>query len=111
MHTRWQVFYLTDKKCSQVCQQRLHTLRQIITALGKNSWQINAALIQIAPSATIYNNAFDSYTIQEKEYQKVFANKKMYMGYYIIDPQGKIILYYPANIPGEDLYKDLLRLL
>ncbi|MDQ8038884.1 MAG: hypothetical protein REH83_00585 [Rickettsiella sp.] len=108
---RWQVFYLTNKECKKACRQRLYILHQIITALGKNSWKLNPALIQVDPSATVYNNLFDSYSISVKEYQRVFVNKKMYSGYYLIDTQGKIILYYPTDTPGEDLYKDLLHLL
>jgi hypothetical protein len=34
----------------------------------------------------------------------------MNKGYYLVNPAGKIILYYLANAPGEDLYKDLTRL-
>lgn len=106
----WQILYLTNTKCQQSCQQRLHNLHQIILALGKHGTQVTTTLIQIDSSST-FKSAINYYTITKKEYQHFFLNKKLTTGYYIIDPAEKIILYYPLNTPGEAVYKDLMHLL
>ncbi len=108
---RWQILYLSNTNCKQPCQQRLHHLTQVILALGKNSDQVSAILIQINLASKIKNNNISHYLISTYEYQRFFTTKKLATGYYIVDPRGKIILYYPNNASAEDLYKDLTHLL
>jgi hypothetical protein len=108
---RWQIVYLTKTNCAQVCQQQLNQLEQVILALGKNSDQVSAILIQIELSSEIKNKNISHYSITTHEYQHFFSAKKLATGYYIVDPLGKIMLYYPASTPSEHLYKDLTHLL
>ncbi|MES2998317.1 MAG: hypothetical protein V4700_03230 [Pseudomonadota bacterium] len=110
IHKPWLIFYLTKSECNQLCQQRLHLLHQIILALGKNRSQVNAALIQTRSSIT-FKKPINAYWITINEYRRFFKRKKMDNAYYIVAPGGKIILYYPADTLGEDLYKDLILLL
>ncbi|MES2142738.1 MAG: hypothetical protein V4471_07665 [Pseudomonadota bacterium] len=112
IHTAWQIFYLTNSSCLKDCQRRLHILHQVILALGKKSSQINAALIQIDPTGGMKNNrSINNYSITTEEYLRFFINNKMAMGYYLVEPTEKIILYYRINTPGESIYKDLTHLL
>jgi cytochrome oxidase Cu insertion factor (SCO1/SenC/PrrC family) len=55
-----------------------------------------------------------NYTISKQELKKIFSAlniRNHSEAYFIADPIGKIILYYPSNVNGEDIYQDLLRLL
>jgi cytochrome oxidase Cu insertion factor (SCO1/SenC/PrrC family) len=110
-HGPWQVVYLTNTDCHQICQQRLDRLQHVILALGKNRHQVNATLIQIDHSSTLKNKQINHYLISGDDYQHFFRHNKMGTGYYLVDPQGKIILYYSEKWVGEDLYQDLTRLL
>ena len=111
-HIVWQIFYLTNNDCLKDCQQKLHILNQVILALGKKSAQVNAALIQVNPTTTLKNNhSINTYSITKQEYRRFFTHKKMAIGYYLVEPTEKIILYYRTNTPGESIYKDLIHLL
>ena len=110
-HNPWQIFYLAKTDCKQYCQQRLHRLKQVILALGKNRNQVSAFFIQATQASKIKDNELSHYLITKNEYYRFFTAKKVGEGYYLVDPQGKIILYYPATVPSENLYKDLIHLL
>ena len=118
-HT-WLLFYLTTFPCSKLCQNQLYQMRHIILALGKYRYQIQygLVLIQDNPLAT---HSFPNlnkdvnlliYTISKQHAQKIFfALNNHNVSYFIADPFGRIILYYPNNATSEDIYHDLMRLL
>lgn len=114
-HT-WFLFYLTTSPCDEYCQKNLHTLKQIILALGKHSSRVKYGLV-------LANN--NPYTFTSKDYDllvrmistselKKFSTLHIShysAAYYLADPYGKIILYYSSTAPGEAIYQDLSRLL
>jgi hypothetical protein len=115
-HRPWLIFYLVNADCRRLCQKRLHLLYKIILALGKNGDQVDAALIQTGSSITLKkfmrkNSFIHVYWITAHERHRFFQKRGMGNGYYLVDPAGRIILYYSADAPGENLYKDLTRLL
>ncbi len=117
----WLLFYLARSPCQDLCQKNLHIMHQIHIALGKNSAQEKYVLIQVAHSKDLIQNEYLrqdphllSYFISDQEFHKffsVFRFKKNAKGYYLVDPLGRIILYYPPHTHGEAIYQDLTHLL
>lgn len=108
----WKILYLSNHTCQQFCQQRLANLQRVKLALGKYNSRVEVALIQIGSSAIpITNYPISNYSITTQEYRKFFVQKKMMLGYYLIDPTERIILYYTPNTPEKNLYTDLTHLL
>ena len=116
----WSLFYLTLSPCRKLCQNNLYRMHQIILALGKYHHQVQYGLIlaEDKPLAihTFPNKNKDllNYTISKQHVQKIFFalnSKNHSAAYFIADPSGRIILYYPNDVAGEDIYQDLMRLL
>lgn len=116
----WFLFYLTTSPCRQYCKKNLHMLRQITIALGKNSFRAKYGLILTNNKPLTNHNLINKdfnlyiYNISKPELKKYFSILKISKysdAYYLADPFGKIILYYPKDVAGEDIYQDLSRLL
>lgn len=116
----WFLFYLATAPCRELCKKNLHTMRQITVALGKYRHRVSYGLILVKENSTnIYplihkEVGLQNYTISKQELKKIFSAlniRNHSEAYFIADPIGKIILYYPSNVNGEDIYQDLLRLL
>lgn len=119
--SNWLLFYLTHAPCDELCQKNLYKMRQIILALGKYQHQVQYGLI-LANDTPLQMQSLSSkagdllvYTLSKKHFQKIYSslNIKNFKAaaYFLSDPTGKIILYYPNNAAGEDIYQDLIRLL
>lgn len=117
----WLLFYLTRVPCNELCQKNLHLMHQIKIALGKNSAQEQYALLQVGRSQDLVPTEriqpdlhLLNYFIADKEFHRFFSAfivKKSAEGYYLVDPLGRIILYYPPHTRGEAIYQDLSHLL
>lgn len=118
----WFLFYLANTECKHLCQINLYNMHQIKVALGKNSSQLNYGLIQVQANMEFpIKNKFINqdpnllrYWISVNELKKFFSTlmtEKKVEGYYLVDPVGKIVLYYPKAINPSDIYQDLTRLL
>lgn len=116
----WFLFYLTKSPCRQDCHKNLHAMRQIILALGKNRYRVKYGLIftnkKSLTGHSFLNKNSDLlyFRISKLELRNFFLTlnlKHPTDAYYLADPFGKIILYYPYDASGEDIYQDLSRLL
>lgn len=117
---RWFLFYLAGSGCHELCPKNLHTIRQITLALGKNRYRVKYGLIlaneKSLTTQTFINKDLDLlyFTTSKSELKNFFLTLKIKNpteGYYLADPFGKIILYYPSTALGKDIYQDLTRLL
>lgn len=117
----WFLFYLTETLCRESCHKNLAMLRKITIALGKNRYRVKYGLIQTKKKSLTIHSFINKdanllyFTISKSEFLKnFFWTLKIQHptdAYYLADPFGKIILYYPNNASGEDIYQDLTRLL
>lgn len=116
----WFLFYLAQSPCQKICQKKLHLLRQIILALGKNSSRVKYGVILTNDKPLIIQTLikqdsnlqiYKIYKSEINKYDALLKLSKYSNGYYLADRFGKIILYYTSNTQGEDIYKDLSRLL
>ena len=108
----WIILQVIDGKCDMSCQDNMHMLRQINTALGKDMGRVKRYLL---------NNNTDENTVYLDNYPKVIVldrsetlyNKltKMDERVFIADPFGKIILGYENDFIAKGLLKDIKKLL
>jgi len=108
----WIILQVIDGKCDISCQDNMHMLRQINTALGKDMGRVKRYLL---------NNNTDENAVYLDNYPKVIVldrsetlyNKltKMDERIFIADPFGKIILGYENDFIAKGLLKDIKKLL
>ena len=108
----WIILQVIDGKCDMGCQDNMHMLRQINTALGKDMGRVKRYLL---------NNYTDENAVYLDNYPKVIVldrsetlyNKltKMDERIFIADPFGKIILGYENDFIAKGLLKDIKKLL
>ena len=108
----WIILQVIDGKCDTSCQDNMHMLRQINTALGKDMGRVKRYLL---------NNNTDENAVYLDNYPKVILldrsetlyNKltKMDERIFIADPFGKIILGYENDFIAKGLLKDIKKLL
>ena len=108
----WIILQVIDGKCDTSCQDNMHMLRQINTALGKDMGRVKRYLL---------NNYTDENAVYLDNYPKVIVldrsetlyNKltKMDERIFIADPFGKIILGYENDFIAKGLLKDIKKLL
>ena len=108
----WIILQVIDGKCDTRCQDNMHMLRQINTALGMDMGRVKRYLL---------NNNTDENAVYFDNYPKVIVldrsetlyNKltKMDERIFIADPFGKIILGYENDFIAKGLLKDIKKLL
>ena len=111
-NNHWVILQVIDGKCDTGCQDNMHMLRQINTALGKDMGRVKRYLL---------NNYTDENPVYLDNYPKVIVldrsetlyNKltKMDERIFIADPFGKIILGYENDFIAKGLLKDIKKLL
>ena len=108
----WIILQVIDGKCDISCQDNMHMLRQINTALGKdmdrvkryllgNNTQKNTVNIEKYPKLIVLDKSETLYNSLTKMDERIF----------IADPFGKIILGYDNDFVAKGLLKDLKKLL
>lgn len=118
----WTIMYINPSACQDACRNRILTLRQVHTAMGKyqNKFQRAYVSTEALPSnfvtllkekfhanAFLTNNiALAHFWLAEK--QGNFPAEGMIM---IVDPNGYVMMRYAPNFKPEDLYNDLQRLM
>ena len=108
----WIMLQVIEDKCGIICQDNMHMLRQINTALGKDMGRVKRYLL---------NSSTDKNAVYLENYPKVIVldrsenlyNKltKMDERIFIADPFGKIILGYKNDFIAKGLLKDMKKLL
>tara|TARA_B000000557_G_C20561256_1_gene353202 strand:+ start:17 stop:523 length:507 start_codon:yes stop_codon:yes gene_type:complete len=108
----WIVLQVIDNECNLSCQDNMHMLRQINTALGKdmdrverylliNNTYKNVVDIDNYPKLVVLDSSESLYNKLTEMDERIF----------IADPFGKIILGYGNDFVAKGLLKDIKKLL
>jgi cytochrome oxidase Cu insertion factor (SCO1/SenC/PrrC family) len=118
----WTLVYLANEACTEACLQRLVELRQIRLGLGETRNLVERLLLVADPQAPLdrglMGTAFEGMNVAEMDRGGV-ASLLATLGsgpealdrVYILDPQGRLMMRYPADAPPKDMLKDMERLL
>lgn len=126
---KWMLLLFYPNECDQACQQGLYNLRQVRTATGKAMNRVRRALLtypqydenHLSPLLSQHFLGTLHLLIEKNNYRKVigsgvlrdqFPHYAIQAGvYFIVDPNGNIMMSYRPGTKPESIYKDLKHLL
>lgn len=122
---QWWLVYLGPEKCQQACHHTLYNMRQIRTALGKDSHRLGKLFIAHphCPQSVCEQFISEQYPDLRKirfnpqDFESLFLtvgnkNERTLVGeLYILDPQGNFMMRYSIESPPKEILQDLKRLL
>lgn len=118
----WSLLMLAASDCDANCQQNLFHLRQIRRAMGEGRYHVQRLMLltdtrnttglakQLEPfeGTEVLTGPADA---RAQLLKSLAVNGPADEGrIYTIDPQGRLVLSYPANPPWKDVMKDLQQL-
>ncbi|MEE4162963.1 MAG: hypothetical protein V2I25_10690 [Woeseiaceae bacterium] len=114
----WKLVYVHTAACEDDCRNGLYTIRQIRLMLGREMDRVERVFLHgDAPLDTLYIQA---------EHEGLVALPEMPLaeflvnrippdvppdGYFLVDPLGNLVLYFPPGINPRDMVSDIKRLL
>ena len=123
---RWSLVYASPGKCEATCLKRLYYIRQIHTAFAKELDRVQEVLITLdsAPDAglaeklkeyprvKVINGPQASLVMLAEKLRGTTGNNEELTGrIYIIDPQGFVMMRYPAEPDPAGIRRDVEKLL
>lgn len=122
---KWWLMYVGPQKCHQDCQEILYNMRQIRTALGKESHRLERLFIA---SSDCEMNVCEKFLNEQypqvlkakmkpQDFERVLGSisntvdREMIGEIYIVDPKGNIMMYYSGEAKPREILADLKKLL
>ena len=107
----WIILQVIDGKCDTSCQDNMHMLRQINTALGKDMDRVKRYLLNNTDKNAVYLDNYPKVIVLDRSETLYNKLTKMDERIFIADPFGKIILGYENDFIAKGLLKDIKKLL
>jgi len=114
---KWSLVYVAEE-CGQICQDKIHDMRQIHASLEKDIPRVQRILfVKQAPQKDLLKQYPDMLTIAEVntvssvQQQVADKTKSNEPNTYLVDPYGNLVMRFPASLPAKDIRKDLVKLL
>ena len=108
----WIILQVIDGKCDTSCQDNMHMLRQINTALGKDMGRVKRYLLDNnTANNTVYLDNYPKVIVLDRSETLYNKLTKMDERIFVADPFGKIILGYKKDFVAKGLLKDIKKLL
>ena len=114
---RWILAYIAQgASCTEECRETLYLTRQVRLMTGKNRFRVERLWITFGGNSSIPasdRGEFDGlWTFKTDVNQTPFnAEPNSFVGVWIVDPMGRLIMRYPFGADPKKVYKDLSRLL
>lgn len=111
----WQLIYARMSPCEQQCAQHLGRLLQVQLALGRDREQVQRVVWHVGEPPSLGDAELVARSLDDAAGREVVAAlgaEHIADGrVYVADPQGSVILGYPAEVEQKELLRDLKRLL
>ncbi len=115
----WHMMIPISNTCAQTCLDTLHVTRQVHLRQGKRSIDIDRVFVSdvtLSPTLVEKLKAQHPHSVIltiPHELMTSISERTGYIegDYFLVDPQGWLMMAYRQNHTGEDLLKDLKRLL
>lgn len=115
---KWQLLYEFAGPCEDECRNGLYTIRQVRLMLGREMDRVGRIFLHDdTPLDTLFlDSEHQGLTTLEEPALKAFLKSKTPAGldeggYYLIDPQGNLVLYFEPGLDPRDVVDDIKRLL
>jgi hypothetical protein len=114
----WVLLYANANACGEACEYSLYTLRQSRLMLGKEMDRLVRVFLHgdSAPDTVLLANEHQGLiTLQERALGELLDKNKPPAlaggGYYLVDPLGNLIMYFPPDIDPQAMVEDIKHLL
>ncbi len=116
---RWALMIVPDENCTEDCEQMLYLSRQVHVALGRESDRVVRLFVQAEgadqnPEVVKEHPAMEwlnTDLIQTRNYLLQKAKEQKGSHLYIVDPLGNIMMHYTVENTGNDILRDMQKLL
>ena len=115
---RWKLVFPYTNECGDECRDGLYKIRQIRLMLGREMDRLERVFLHgDAPVDTLFLQAEHEglVTLGETSLAAFLVNQippeVPANGYFLVDPLGNLVLYFPPGIRPRDMVSDLKRLL
>lgn len=117
---KWSLVYIAEK-CEQVCENKLHDIRQIHVSLYKEAPRAQRVFITLQNDVAKYKEMYPELLLINQPNSNIInlsqqfniANEDAIQSnrVYLVDPLGHIMMSYPATTPPANIRKDIGQLL
>ena len=115
---RWVLLYENAAACGEQCAYSLYTLRQSRLMLGREMDRVVRVFLHgdTAPDTVLLADEHEGLVIlQDGSLRELLHNKKPADleagGYYLVDPLGNLVMYFPPDIEPGAMVEDIKHLL
>jgi hypothetical protein len=115
---RWALLYANDGECDGPCREALYTLRQSRLMLGQDMGRmVRVFLHGEAPPDRVFLEERHQGLITledralQRELETIRPSGQAAGGYYLVDPLGNLVMYFPPDIVPGDMVDDIEHLL
>jgi hypothetical protein len=112
----WSLIYARISACEQQCAQHLGRLLQVYLALGRDQERVRRLYLHAGAAQMFPDDPQLSLRRLDDEVAsallRALGAERLAQGrVYIADPQGNVVVSYPAEVEQKELLRDLKRLL
>jgi hypothetical protein len=114
----WLLVYANDGECGAECRDALYTLRQSRLMLGNDMHRLRRVFLrgELAPDRVFIEEQHPGLRIvEDRGLSAVLAASRPEQlpagGFFLVDPLGNLVMYFPRDIVPGDMVNDIERLL
>ena len=114
----WVLLYANATPCDKDCEYALYTLRQSRLMLGKEMDRLVRVFLHgdTSPDTVLLADEHQGLvTLQDSALAELLDNNKPPAldagGYYLVDPLGNLVMYFPPDIDPQAMVEDIKHLL
>ena len=114
----WALVYLHTEPCDDACLDALYKQRQMRLMLGNDMSRVVRVFLHgpDAPDALMQTDRYANLiAVHDRAASQILIDShrpdRTVGGYYLIDPLGNLVMYFPTEIPPRDLVDDIQHLL
>ncbi|HZW60381.1 MAG TPA: hypothetical protein VFE85_08810 [Woeseiaceae bacterium] len=114
----WALVYINDGPCRNACREALYTLRQSRLMLGHDMNRLLRVFLHgtIAPDRVFLEREHAGLVTLHEPAAALLLQAERPVGsaaggYFLLDPLGNLVMYFPADIVPRDMVDDIAHLL
>lgn len=114
----WLLIYANDDRCGADCRRSLYTMRQIRLMLGKDMHRLRRVFLHgdAPPDRVLIEEQHQGLnTLKDNGLSALLAARRPQGvaagGYFLVDPLGNLVMYFPPDIVPGDMADDIEHLL
>ena len=114
----WLLVYVNDRQCDSKCREALYTLRQSRLMLGNDMRRLVRVFLHgdLPPDRVFVEEQHAGLELmQDRRLKELLAASRppemAAGGYFLVDPLGNLVMYFPPDIDPGDMVDDIEHLL